>query len=152
MPSGRIFSSRLGTTGVAEFRLEIRQGFNLVSRGGRPVWTKSKFAELVSELHPDMPRFSTRKSSSCFLVWDYATKLTLREHGILRSTRKPSVELRWQQGKIPFYFKWLNYSKAAQTKRRSSQSIVGKRTDFGSQNQAFYRLIFSLIILDWSCD
>jgi len=30
--------------------------------------------------------------------------------------------------------------------------MVGKRTDFGSQNQAFYRLIFSLIILDWSRD
>ena len=101
-----------------------------------------------------MPRVSTRKSSDCFLVWDlsYEAKRTSHKRGGQRSTRKPSVQLRWQQGKIPFYFKWLNYSEAAQTKRRSSQSMVGKWTDFGSQNQPFYRLIFSLIILDWSCD
>ena len=101
-----------------------------------------------------MPRVSTRKSSDCFLVWDlsYEAKRTSHKRGGQRSTRKPSVQLRWQQGKIPFYFKWRNYSEAAQTKRRSSQSMVGKWTDFGSQNQPFYRLIFSFIILDWSCD
>ena len=62
MPSGRIFSSRLGTTGVAEFRLEIRQGFGLVSSGGRPIWINPNLRSRVSELHPDMPRVSFRKS------------------------------------------------------------------------------------------
>jgi len=70
MSSGRVFSSRLGTTGVAEFRLEIPQGFGVGSSGGRPIWRIPNLRSRVSELHPDMPRVSTRKSRSCFLVWD----------------------------------------------------------------------------------
>ena len=70
MPSGRVFSSRLGTTCVAEFRLETWQGFGLVSSGGRPIWTNPNLRSRVSEIYPDMPRVSTRKSRSCFLAWD----------------------------------------------------------------------------------
>ena len=77
MPSGRVFSSRLGTTGAAEFRLEIRQGFGLVSSGGRPIWTSPNLRSRVSELHPDMPRVSTRKSRDCFLVWDLSHEADL---------------------------------------------------------------------------
>jgi len=79
MPSGRVFSSRLVTTGVAEFRLEIRQGFGLVSSGRRPIWTSPNLRSRVSELHPDMPRVSTRKSRDCFLVWDLSHKADLTQ-------------------------------------------------------------------------
>jgi len=79
MPSDRVFSSRLGTTGVAEFRLEIRQGFGLVSIGGRPIWTSPNLRSRVSELHPDMPRVSTRKSRDCFLVWDLSCEADLTQ-------------------------------------------------------------------------
>jgi len=79
MPAGRVFSSRLGTTGVAEFRLDIRQGFGLVSSGGRPIWTSPNLWNRVSELHPDMPRVSTRKSRDCFLVWDLSHKADLTQ-------------------------------------------------------------------------
>ena len=47
--------------------------------GGRPIWTNPNLQSRVSELHPDMPRVSTRKSRDCFLVWDLSYEADLTQ-------------------------------------------------------------------------
>ena len=73
----------------------------------------------MSEIHPDMPLILTRKAghSQLLLVWDlrYESGWYATYHRTAENVALADHPSSWDgpYGKVPFYFKWLNYSKAA---------------------------------------
>jgi len=83
----------------------------------------------VSELHPDMPRVSTRKNRDCFLVWDlrYEAGRTNTYSG-QHSTRRPPVELRWSARQNPVLLQIAELLKGSADQKKEL-SVHGRKVN-----------------------